>query len=144
MYDIFEYSKLKSERYIEHEYFEIWICDGLLYFVYKPGVIIDIKVAEEAFNCRIQISSGKEYAALCCVRHVKYWTREARAYQNRKENYYLFKACAIIYSENIVANTVINFYLKFTTPLIPARFFSNAKKGYEWLQQFVEEPVKRN
>jgi hypothetical protein len=136
MSDLFELSKLNSEKYIENEYIEIWIYDGLLYAVYKPGVIIDLKVAEEAYNCRIKSSEGKSYAALCCVKNVKYWTKEARAYQNRKENYYLFLACAIIYSENIVANIIVNFYLKFTTPLIPSRFFSNEKKGYEWLQKY--------
>lgn len=126
----------KCENLLENPYMYYWIFDGLMYVKYKPDTIVDLKAAKMGLKDRLTLCNGKPYAVINECKGVKYWTKEARVFQNTPENYKLYKAGAIIYSDNFVATTIVNFYLKFTKVLIPAKFFTKESEAFEWIQKY--------
>lgn len=113
---------------IEHDIFVVRYIDEL---------VIDLKVAHDTLEIREAICSNKKYATYWDCRKVKYWTKEARDFQATERNCRLISAGGCLYSESLVANVIINFYLKFSPPACPLRFFSTEDAAKQWLRNYV-------
>ncbi|HEY8399897.1 MAG TPA: hypothetical protein VIK89_01475 [Cytophagaceae bacterium] len=129
----------ERENYIVNNWAEMWIENQILHVKYKENVISDLQCGKKILEDRLKISQGKYYPVFGDCRGVKYWTKENREFQSRKENYELMKACTVLYTESHVANILLNFYLRVNKPLVPTKFCSNEKEALEWLKQFIEK-----
>lgn len=133
-----------KDRYIEYDYAEMWIRDGILFGKYKNGIILDLKGAQDILKDRETLSEGVRFPLFFDGRGVRYWTKEARDFQNTERNYKLMKAAAVIITNSYVPNMIINFIVKFEKPLIPMKFFHNEEKGVKWLLQYTSPQVKES
>ncbi|MEO2127105.1 MAG: hypothetical protein ABGW91_02990, partial [Christiangramia sp.] len=77
------------------KYAKFWIENGLLYFVYRPITVIDLRIAEHIVKERIRFQNEKEFPILCDMRQVKMVEKQARDYL-AKEGSYLTKAVALL------------------------------------------------
>lgn len=127
---------MEKEGYIKNNWCEMWINDDILYITYFPNIIIDLPAAKKILTDRLTISKGKEYLVHGDCRGVKYWTRDSREFQSKKENFYLAKAGTVVYYDFYALNIIANFYLKFNKQWIPLKFCSSEQEALDWLERF--------
>ncbi|MFN3403468.1 MAG: hypothetical protein ACK40G_05180 [Cytophagaceae bacterium] len=128
--------KVEKKNYLINEYVEMWLDDGCLFGRYLPDVVVDYKSAIKVMEDREKVCEYRPYPMVFDCKNVKYWTNEAREFQNTKRNYKLMIAAAVIYTDSLVTNTLINFFMKFNKPLVPARFFTNFEEALQWIEQY--------
>lgn len=124
------------ENYIKNQYAEMWIEGGIVIVSYFELDAVDLQCAIKIYEDRVKISEGKDYPVLAEVLKVKYWTRDARQFQNTPQNYTCMKALALNYTESHVANIILNVFMYVNKPLIPTKSFTNREAAISWLQQF--------
>lgn len=134
-------SNKKTYRYItvwtEESYPEI------IFGVYAPRLEIDLTIAKELIDNRVEFSNGKAMYTLIDFTNVKSVTKEARDYMNTPEGGLKGLLGGAFLSNNVVATLFINLFLKVSHPVIPAKFFTDRTEALNWLLKIKNEtPVK--
>lgn len=111
---------------------EILICS------YKPHLEIDIATAKRIIKDRERFTEGKSYPVLIDFTNMKLVTKEARDYMNSPEGGLKGLLGGAFLSKSVVATLFINLYLKVSTPIIPAKFFTDRKEAMDWLMKIKE------
>ncbi|HEY8399785.1 MAG TPA: hypothetical protein VIK89_00910 [Cytophagaceae bacterium] len=127
---------MTEKKYLKNEYIEMRIEDGVFWGRYLNGVVIDEECAIKVMNDRELLCGNTPYATIWDCREVAYWTKSARSFQNSDLNYRLMKAGAIVYTESHVTTIIINFFLNFSKPPIPAQFFTSLESAHKWIQKY--------
>lgn len=128
----------KSENmddYFENEFALFWISGNILFFEYKPGVVINLVAAQRIVTDRMQMQKEKAYPVLCDVRGIADSDKAARDYLAQHGSV-LTKAVSIL-AHQTVSLTMISFYLKICKPQVPTKVFSDRAKALEFLHAFV-------
>jgi hypothetical protein len=120
------------EQYFENDFAEFWIEDGILYFIYKQGVKIDLQAAKTIVADRIMLQNGRSYPVFCDMRGIKDSDKAARDYL-AKEGSTLVKAVGV-FIESPVTKIMGNFYLSINQPITPTRMFTDRSQALEYLQ----------
>ncbi len=123
------------DDYFENEFALFWISGNILFFEYKPGVVINLVVAQRIVTDRMQMQKEKAYPVLCDVRGIADSDKAARDYLAHHGSV-LTKAVSILAHET-VSLTMISFYLKICKPQVPTEVFSDRAKALEFLRAFV-------
>lgn len=124
-----------SNKRIHNEYLEMWIDDYFIYTVYLPNTIVDLKAAKIIYTDRIKLHNGMPYPCYVDAREVKYWTKEARAFQSTVEHNFQVKAFAVHFKSEF-QKTILNFYLFFNKPKTPTKGFTSKDEALEWLKNY--------
>jgi len=120
---------------IENEFAKFWIGDGILYFVYKPHIIVDLKAAEKIVADRLKLQDEKAFPIFCDTRGIKDVNKEARDYL-AKEGSTL--AIAVGFLVDFPVNEAIaQFYVKTNKPLVPTEVFTNKNEAMDFLKSFL-------
>jgi hypothetical protein len=69
-----------TQELYENEYAQFWIRNNILFFEYKPNVVIDLAVAQRIVADRIQMQNEKAYPILCIIRGVLNSDKAGRDY----------------------------------------------------------------
>jgi len=114
-------------RHVEYE-----LKEGIMYGRYKPGVKIDLKVAKEMVQDRLEVQKGKSYCTFI------YFTihdvdKDAREYMNNEGAEGLIKGA--LYVESFLTAAFVNFFMKVYKPTLETRIFTNKEKAIKWLKE---------
>lgn len=123
-----------TTNYHENEYAQFWIDEGILFFVYKPNVVIDLTAAYRIVADRIQIQNGKSYPVLCDIRGLVDSDKAARDYL-AQPGAVLAKAAGIVANQS-VSLIMTSFYLKICKPSIPTKIFTDELSALAFLETY--------
>ena len=123
------------EDYFENEFAEFWISGNILFFEYKPDVVINLVAAQRIVSDRIQMQKEKAYPVLCDVRCIADSDKAARDYLAQHGSV-LTKAVSIV-AHRRVSIVMISFYLKISKPQVPTKVFGDKSAALEFLKAFV-------
>lgn len=122
------------EPVIENSYGKYWIKDGIIFFVYNKNLELDIISAQNIVSDRLIHQNNQSYPLFADCRGIKTISREARDYL-AKEGSRLLKASALI-SDSPVHNTIGNFFLQISKPMVPTKVFYSENEALKWLEKF--------
>jgi hypothetical protein len=120
----------------ENEYAEYCIDNGVVRFIYKQNIAIQLAGAMEIVSDRLQLQNGKAYPILCDIRGIKDINKDARSYL-ATEGSTLTKAVAFI-SDNPLSHILTDVYIMANMPPTPTKVVSNELEGMEFLSKFIE------
>jgi hypothetical protein len=123
-----------TTNYYENEYAQFWITDGILYFKYRPNVVIDLAVAHRIVADRIQMQNEKSYPILCDIRGVVDSDKAARDYLAQSGSI-LAKAVGIVTNQS-VSLIMTSFYLKICKPSVPTTIFTDESLALAFLKTY--------
>jgi hypothetical protein len=115
--------------------------DDVVFFKYSPYLEINIEIAKEIVNSRLDYSQKKSVYTLIDFTNVKSVTKEARDYMNSPDGGLKGILGGAFLSNSVVATLFINLYLKVSRPVVPARFFTDKEEAVKWLRKIKTEKV---
>ena len=121
-----------KDNYFQNAFAEFWTEHDVLFFVYKPGVVITLDAAKQIVGDRLKVQKGTTFPVFCDMRGIKDSERAARDYL-AKEGSSLVKAVAVL-TDSPVTKIMLNFYLTISRPLIPTKMFTNETQALEFLK----------
>jgi hypothetical protein len=110
-----------------------------IFGIYSPKLEIDINIAKELIDNRLDFTQGKPVFALIDFTNVKSVTKEARDYMNDPVAGLKGLLGGAFLSNNVVATLFVNLYLKVSHPTIPAKFFTSKTDAINWLMKIKSE-----
>ena len=125
------------KAFAENDFAEFWIKGGILYFVYKQKVEIDLKAAKKIVEDRLNLQDGIPYSVFCDFRGAKSVSKEARDYL-AKEGSILLQSVAVLV-ESPVTRIIANFYLRINQPKVPTRMFTQKENAVKYLEEYGKE-----
>ena len=123
-----------TTNYYENEYAQFWIKDGILFFEYRPNVVIDLTIAHRIVADRIQMQNEKSYPVLCDIRGVVDSDKAARDYLAQSGSV-LAKAVSIVTNLS-VSLIMTSFYLKICKPSVPTKIFTDDSSALAFLETY--------
>lgn len=120
----------------ENEYAEYGIENGVVRFIYKQNLTIQLAGAMKIVSDRLQLQNGKAYPILCDIRGIKDVTKDARSFL-ANEGSVLTKAVAFI-SDNPLSHILTDLYILANMPPVPTKVVSDELEGMEFLSEFME------
>lgn len=118
----------------ENPYATFWIAEGILFFIYKPHVVINLQVAQQVVADRVRFQNEKAFPVLCDIRGIIGTEKAGRDYLAQYGSA-LTKAVAI-WAHQKVLNTISNFYLSISKLSTPTKLFTNKMEALNYLNQF--------
>ncbi|HEU4791809.1 MAG TPA: hypothetical protein VFS71_19145 [Flavobacterium sp.] len=126
---------IAAHDFYENDYARFWIADGILFFLYKPDTIIDLKVAQCVVTDRIHFQNERSYPVLCDIRGVISTEKAGRDYLAQSGSI-LTQAVGLIVHEKVLL-TISNFYLQVSKPSVPTQIFTKEDDALVYLKQFI-------
>jgi hypothetical protein len=128
---------MEKRNYREYRTTSFWTSesDDIVFFKYAPRLEIDITVAKEIVESRLNYTKGRSVYTLIDFSNVKSVTKEARDYMNSPEGGLKGILGGAFLSNSVVATLFVNLYLKISNPSIPAKFFTSEKDALWWLMK---------
>ena len=123
-----------SASYFENEYAHFWIRNSILFFEYKPTVVIELTVAQRIVADRIQIQNEKAYPILCDIRGIVDSDKAARDYLAQSGSV-LTKAVSLVGHQSI-SLIITSFYLKIGKPSVPTKLFTDESAALAFLEAY--------
>lgn len=123
---------IAAHDFYENAYAIFWVENGILFFEYKPEVVLDLHVAKRVVSDRIQFQNGKSYPVLCDIRGIVNTDKSGRDYLAHSGSL-LTKAVALLVHQK-VSITISNFYLQISKPTIPTQVFMNKEEAILFLK----------
>lgn len=120
----------------EGRYGQYWIRDNILFVVYKPELVISLKVAKQVVRDRLEFQQNLEYPVCCDLSGVTDSSSEARQYMVQ-EGTLLIKALAF-YTTSPVAGRITEFYLKTLSHKVPTKFFTKKSLAINFLKPYID------
>jgi hypothetical protein len=119
---------------LENEYGKSWVEDGILFFVYKEGVTIDLAAAKKIIEERIAFQREVAYPLLTDITGVRHFEQPAR-------NFFATEGTKLIKCVAVIANSLSSklkgeFYASVNKPLVPTRVFVDRDSALEYLKEF--------
>jgi hypothetical protein len=123
--------------YYENEFAIFWIENNILFFEYKPDIIIDLAAAQQIVADRLRLQNEKAYPILCDIRGIVDSDKAARDYLAQYGSV-LTKAVGIIFTDRkSLSLLMITFYLRINKPQVPTKVFTDKTTALEFLKTFV-------
>lgn len=130
-----EMQKVK-ESYIENNYVEFWIEDGIIIEIFKPEVTrINLKMAKEIVADRLKVTNGMTRPLFVDLANVKSADKEAREYFAGAESVYLVSASAFLL-HSYVAWLLGKLFLSINKPKANIELFRAKTKAIRWLENY--------
>ena len=123
-----------KENLIDTSYCSSWLENGIVYNVYKPGLIITIDIAKQMVGQRLEVSKNISRPVFIDIRNLIAIDAASRSYLAGDEGV-KYASAGAIYLNNYIQFLLGNVFLKIDNPLIPTRLFTEKEKALLWLQQ---------
>ena len=121
---------------IENEYAEFWIEDGILFFIYKQDLHIDLAMAKKIVRARLELQDGVAYPAFCDFRGVISTTNDAR-------DYFADKGSALIKAVALLVDSpkpkIVDFYKSLNRPKISTKVFVDKERAIDYLKSLSDK-----
>ena len=119
----------------DNEFAQFWIHNEILFFKYKPNVVINLTAAQRIVADRIQLQNGLSYPIFCDIRGIVDSDKAARDYLAQSGSI-LTKAVSLLGHQSI-SLSMISFYLKICKPSVPTKLFSDESAALVFLEKYV-------
>jgi hypothetical protein len=119
----------------ENKFAKFWVSNQILFFEYKPGVIIDLKAAQCIVADRIQFQNGTSYPIFCDVRGIVQIDKAARDYLAQSGSV-LTKAVSFLAHQNVL-KAIATFYVTINKPAVPSQLFNDKTEAIEFLSNYI-------
>lgn len=121
---------MKTEK---EKYGDYWIEDGIVYFVYAKGTMLDFELARKIVSDLNKFLNGTIYPSLIDINGIVSANKPARDYIAEVSKI-LFSKVAFI-SSNTLSNIIGNFFLEVNKPEIPVKLFRDKQKALAYLSK---------
>jgi len=114
--------------------------DGILVMYCDDDTIYEVEQIKEVVEITGQMTGGKKCAQLTIAGKYSSVTSECRDFIATDEavKYTLAEAYVI---QSLAQRILANFYLKFYTPKVPTKVFTDMLKAEQWLQQILKKRI---
>lgn len=119
---------------LSNDYATFWIDDGILHFIYHPGIVINIAAAEKVVADRLKCQEDKIYPVFCDTRGIKDTDKEARDYLAR-EGSIMTPAVAFLVNPPI-SKAITDFYVRTNKPITPTKIFTEKYEALKFLKGY--------
>ena len=126
---------IAAHDFYENEYSLFWVENGILFFEYKPDVILTLNVAKRVVADRIQFQNEKSYPVLCDIRGIIDTDKSGRDYLAQSGSL-LTKVVGLIVHQK-VSITISTFYLHISKPTVPTQLFTNKEDAILFLNNHL-------
>jgi len=123
------------DNYHENEFALFWIQNDILYFEYKPNVVINLKAAQLVVADRILVQNEKAYPVLCDIRGIMDSDKAARDYLAQSGSV-LTKAVSLIGNDTVLLS-IMSFYITINKPRVPTKFFTEELAALAFLEMYT-------
>lgn len=123
----------EKQDFLENEYVEIWIEDGIIFEVFKPGSIINLEAGKKVVADRLKISNGKTMPLFVDMRLLLSINKETRRYMASQDALHYLSAGAFLVKSTINL-MAFNAFMIISKPPIPTKGFTNKEKAINWLK----------
>lgn len=123
-----------SANVAENPYVKIWIEDNILFCVYENKLNIDLEIANECVELRLEYAKGVSYPVVIDIKGIISITKEAREYFSSKGAESITAGAFIINSP--LTKILGNIFLTVNKPQTPAKLFTNEKAAMKWLKKY--------
>jgi hypothetical protein len=131
--------ELQNKR--EFRYMSVYEIDpDILFCQYSQNLDIDLEIARQLVQDRLDCSQGRPIYTLIDFTNVRSVSKEARDYMNSEEGGLKGIIAGAFISTNVVSTLFINLYLKISNPKVPAKFFTSFDEAFAWLRKLRDEP----
>lgn len=117
---------------VENDFAIFYAIDGVMHFIYKQGVNLDLSAAKEVVADRLRAQENRSFPVICDVRGVKSINKEARDYL-AKEGSQQIEAVAMIVGSP-ARKVMSNFYLAVNKPEVPTKLFISEEEAFDYLK----------
>ena len=125
-----------KQSYLENEFVEFWIEDGIIYNRYKPDLKkLTLDVAERIVQDRLTVSNGVTMPVFIDLTNAISMDKVARKYLATGDAMRYLSASALLV-RNEITKLGGNIYVRIGKPSIPTKLFTDQEKAIHWLQQF--------
>lgn len=126
-----------KESFLENEYVELWIEDGILMEIFKPQVSsLQLTIAKKVIEDRLTVSNGVTrplFVDLCNVKSIDAETRKFFAADYSLQ--YINVSAFLMHS--YVSYYGGKLFLMFDKPKVKTELFRSQAKAIEWLKLYV-------
>lgn len=119
----------------ENEYAKFWIKDQILYFEYKPDLVIDLAAAQRIVADRIKFQNEVAYPIFCDIRGVVNFDKAARDYLAQSGSA-LTKAVGFLVHQK-VTQSIATFYVNINKPTVPTQLFEDKTIALAFLSNYI-------
>lgn len=129
----------------KYRHISIWTEDAypdIIFGIYSPKLEIDINIAKELVDNRLDYTQGRPVYTMIDFTNVKSVTKEGRDYMNSREGGLKGLLGGAFLSNNVVATLFVNLYLKVNSPVIPAKLFTKKAEAILWLNKIKSEKAQ--
>ncbi|TRX32985.1 hypothetical protein FNW52_16140 [Flavobacterium sp. ZT3R18] len=123
------------DNYHENEFALFWIQNDILYFEYKPNVVINLKAAQLVVADRILVQNEKAYPVFCDIRGIVDSDKAARDYLAQSGSV-LTKAVSLIGNDTVLLS-IMSFYITINKPRVPTKVFTEELAALAFLETFT-------
>lgn len=124
-----------NTKLFENEYAKFWIKDQILFFEYKPDLVIDLAAAQRIVADRIQFQDEIAYPIFCDIRGVVNFDKAARDYLAQSGSV-LTKAVGFLVHQK-VTQTIATFYVNINKPSVPTQLFEDKSAALAFLSNYI-------
>lgn len=129
------------ESYLENEFVELWIEDGIIHEIFKPSLIIlNIDNAKKIVTDRLKVSNGIIRPIFVDLVNAVSIDKQTRKYFASKESLHLLSAGAVLV-KNPITKLGGNFFFKIDRPPMPTKLFTNKEEALKWLKQYLPQAL---
>ena len=122
-----------KQNYLENKYVEIWIEDGIIFEVFKPGTVINLEAGKKVVADRLKVSDHTTMPLFVDMRQLLSINKETRRYMASKEALHYLSAGAFLVKSTI-NRLAFNAFQVLSNPPIPTKGFTNKEKALNWLK----------
>ena len=122
-----------SLKVVENDFAKFSVENGVIHFVYKQGVELDLYAARQVVADRLKAQGNTSFPVICDIRGLKSVNKEARDYL-AKEGSSKVSAVALVVGSP-ARKVMSNFYLSVNKPDVPTKLFISEQEALEYLQE---------
>ena len=123
-----------KENEIENDYARFYIKDGILYFIYKEKVNIDLNAAKQIVADRIHLQQNESLPVICYLKSLSGSEKSARDYLANEGSAYTTAVALVVGSPAI--KIITNFYMLVNKPKVPTKVFISEEEAIKYLKNF--------
>jgi hypothetical protein len=125
---------MDSASVLDNEYGRCWVDNGILTFVYKPDVVIDLDAAKKIVAERTRFQQGILYPLLADIRGVKFFEKLARDYFATVGALHVNAVAFLVDSDS--SKVMGEFYISVNKPKVPTKMFVDEHEALKFLGEF--------
>ena len=122
-------------NYHENEFALFRIQNDILYFEYKPNVVINLKAAQLVVADRILVQNEKAYPVLCDIRGIVDSDKAGRDYLAQSGSV-LTKAVSLLGNDTVLLS-IMSFYIRINKPRVPTKIFTDELAALSFLENYT-------